>query len=400
MPEPVRIQPDRAFINELQAAGGETVKRCYQCATCSVVCPLAPQDHPYPRKEMIWAQWGLKDKLTTDIDVWLCHNCGACSDYCPRGAKPAELLAAVRNLTYKQLTKPSILGEWMSSPKHLWKLAAIPAVIFLIIWAITAGLSIPEGEIIFAKIFPGDYTIDPVFSLVSIFVTVVFVMGVRTLLKGFKAQPKTVFIGPHRKPTFIEAVKGVVTDELATHRKWKECGEDTPQDALKYKGHWLVFWAFVALLIVTSVVAIGHWGGKVIPFIAPAGHTPMHLLNPVKILANVGAVALVAGLWMLTMRRLEKDRENGGSTYYDWYLLGVIWAVGLTGIGCQIFRLADLPRLAYLTYYVHLITVFMLIAYLPWSKLGHLVYRTTALIYTRMTGRVPTVSSGPKTFEL
>jgi quinone-modifying oxidoreductase subunit QmoC len=31
----------------------------------------------------------------------------------------------------------------------------------------------------------------------------------------------------------------------------------------------------------------------------------------------------------------------------------------------------------------------MLIAYLPWSKLGHLVYRTTALIYARYIGRLP-----------
>ena len=35
------------------------------------------------------------------------------------------------------------------------------------------------------------------------------------------------------------------------------------------------------------------------------------------------------------------------------------------------------------------VSIFMLIAYLPWSKLGHLVYRTTALIYARYIGRLP-----------
>jgi len=85
MSSPVRIQPDPSFVRELQASGGESVKKCYQCATCSVACPLSPSENPYPRKEMVWAQWGLKDKLMSDIDVWLCHNCGTCSDLCPRG---------------------------------------------------------------------------------------------------------------------------------------------------------------------------------------------------------------------------------------------------------------------------------------------------------------------------
>ena len=33
------------------------------------------------------------------------------------------------------------------------------------------------------------------------------------------------------------------------------------------------------------------------------------------------------------------------------------------------------------------LAVFMLFAYLPWSKLGHLVYRTAAITYVRYKGR-------------
>ena len=63
MSEPYRVQPDRAFMREILSHGGEELQNCYQCATCSVACELAPDDRPFPRKEMIWAQWGLKDKL-------------------------------------------------------------------------------------------------------------------------------------------------------------------------------------------------------------------------------------------------------------------------------------------------------------------------------------------------
>ena len=90
MAEGLRVEPDLEFIKYLKNAGGDTLKKCYQCATCSVVCPLSSDTKPFPRKEMIWAQWGLKDKLVADPDVMLCHQCGDCTAYCPRGAKPGD----------------------------------------------------------------------------------------------------------------------------------------------------------------------------------------------------------------------------------------------------------------------------------------------------------------------
>ena len=401
MSSPVRIKPDPSFVRELQAAGGDAVKKCYQCATCSVACPLSPPENPYPRKEMVWAQWGLKDKLMNDIDVWLCHNCGTCSDLCPRGAKPGDTLAAIRNMTYRKLVGPTIIGEWMSSSKGLPKLFAIPAILYGLIWLITQkGFHLPQGDIVYGKLFPGDTTIDPLFGAVAAFVAWTFFKGITAMWKTFKSLPETMVIGEKReKPGIICAIIDVVRDEIVTHAKWNQCGKDNTE---RYKGHWSLMFGFVALAIVTSIVAVGHWGSYVPGFkwLHAVGDTPIPLWSPVKMLANVGAVLLVYGLYMLTRRRLNADTQKAGSSFYDWYLLGVIWAVGLTGIACEVLRLAKMAGLAYPMYYLHLITVFMLIAYLPWSKLGHLVYRTTALVYARVSGRLPLSRDVDKIFEI
>ena len=43
MNERTLVQPDTEFISYLKKNGGDTLKECYQCATCSVVCSLSPQ---------------------------------------------------------------------------------------------------------------------------------------------------------------------------------------------------------------------------------------------------------------------------------------------------------------------------------------------------------------------
>ncbi|WP_353120491.1 quinone-interacting membrane-bound oxidoreductase complex subunit QmoC [Nitratidesulfovibrio sp.] len=383
MTQPVRIQPDLEFVKELQAVGGESLKKCYQCATCSVACPISPINNPYPRKEMVWASWGLKDKLLSDVDIWLCHNCGTCSDLCPRGAKPGDLLSALRNMTYARLTQPSVVGKWLSSAQYLPILVAIPAILWAVVWMIMASVNgsvFPEGEIVFGKLFPGDFTIDPIFILTFFTAVGILFKGTKNLIASFQPEGRTMMLGKTKH--WVLHLVDVLLEEVVTHSKFKDCGADKSDRKV---GHMTLMYAFVILAFVTAVVAVGHWGGKVIPAIAV--HTPMPQTFPVKILANIGAVMLLVGLAILTVRRKALDPKKTSSNYYDWYLLGVIWVVAVTGVLSQLFRLAGIAPVAYSVYYVHLVAVWMLFAYLPWSKLGHLVYRTAALTYVRAMGR-------------
>lgn len=381
------------FIRELRASGGESLKKCYQCATCSVACPISPADNPYPRKEMVWAQWGLKDKLLADPDVWLCHSCGGCSDLCPRGAKPADLMASMRNMAYRNLVQPVAIGKWMSSPKYLHILIGIPAALFALLWGLMAAVNFqgnfdgsifPSGTIIFGKIFYGDYIIDPLFILVTAFVLFSFYKGVKELIASIGPQGTTMMLGK-TKPWW-RCLLDVIFGEILPHAKFEQCGEE-PAKKNRKLGHMALLFGFIALAVVTGSIAAGHWGGRI-----PGLHifyidTPLPLYHPLKLLANLGMILLLVGLTYLTLFRRSLAPSKQRSTYYDWYLLGVIWAVALTGMFSQFLRLADLAVPAYLMYYLHLVAVFMLIAYLPWSKLGHLVYRTAAITYIRYMGR-------------
>ena len=105
------IQPDVDFIRGITQSGGDSLKKCFQCATCSVACTLSPDEKPFPRKEMIWAQWGLKDRLLADADVWLCEQCNDCSTQCPRGARPGDVMAAIRAEGIRQFAWPGWLGQ-------------------------------------------------------------------------------------------------------------------------------------------------------------------------------------------------------------------------------------------------------------------------------------------------
>ena len=108
-------------------------------------------------------------------------------------------------------------------------------------------------------------------------------------------------------------------------------------------------------------------------------------MNPVKWLANIAGLALVVGSILLIKNRLSKTDQV--STYVDWYLLGLVLGLGVTGMGTEITRLVGWAFVSYWLFFIHLVFVFMLFAFLPFSKMAHLVYRTVAMAYGEYIGR-------------
>ena len=377
------IEPDLAFIKEVGALGGEDLKKCYQCATCSVACPISPDTKPFPRKEMIAASWGLKDKLVGNADIWLCHNCGDCSTRCPREAKPGDVLAAVRTYAIGEYARPKWLAKALKDPKKLPILLAIPAVLFLVVGTITGLLDFTpdlSGGIKHYKFF-STWLVDMHMLPAAIFMLTVFALGLKrflsdihqnALMEGKTKQEKIEAVG------FVKALVRVIPTIL-THNKFSQCTENKDRQI----AHLLTLFAFIGLFIVTSVVFIFIYGS----YLLPSGpiHGPWSQLNPIKWLANISGVALIVGTVLLIKNRAAKKDQK--SDYWDWYLIYLAFGLGVTGLGTELARLAGWAFICYLIYYIHLILVFSMIAYLPFSKMAHIAYRTVAMAYNEYAGR-------------
>lgn len=382
MADTTTLEPDLSFIREVGKLGGGDLKKCYQCATCSVACKISPDNKPFPRKEMIAASWGLKDRLVPDYDVWLCHNCGDCTTMCPRGAKPGNVMAAVRAYAIQEYATPKFLAKWVADPSKLPILFLLPAVIMLALGLLLKAAGIDwlnftpaaTGEIAHADFF-STWLVDIIFVPLSIWAVAVFALGLKRFIGDMhtsamatgKAENKELNAGG-----FIQSVVRVIPTILK-HDRFSECGENKDRST----AHLLVLFSFIALFIVTSCFFVALYILQI--------HGPYSQLNPIKWLANAGGVALIIGGWMLIQQRRKKEQET--SSYFDWYLLGLVFALGVTGMGAEVTRLAGWRYVTYWTYFVHLVFVFMLFAYLPFSKLAHLVYRTVAMAYADYTNR-------------
>lgn len=373
MAEAAFIQPDLEFKRDILGLGAHDLTSCYQCGTCSVVCPLSTDDMPFPRKEMIWVQWGLKDRLLTDPALWLCHQCGLCNSYCPRDAKPADVMAALRDYSITHYAVPSFMGKAVSEPKYLPWLFALPAVIFLLVLALLGNLgSLPTGQIVFSKFMPIIY-IEAIFILAVGAAVVAAMLGGVRYWEGINEYSLTARdSGPMRG--FISTLV-----DILKHRKFHQCEEDRVGTRKSYKAHLhkshlAVFYGFLGLVITTTSVGIGIYAFGYL--------TPWPLWHPVKILGNVSGVAVLIACAIFLYRRLKDKEKAGKSTYSDWFFLWVLTLTTLTGFLSEILRLADIPPLAYWVYFVHLIFIFCLLVYIPYSKFAHLSYRFVAMLFS------------------
>ncbi|MCS7130066.1 MAG: 4Fe-4S dicluster domain-containing protein [Archaeoglobaceae archaeon] len=103
--------------------GGKSLLECYQCGSCTAVCPLSEALDVSFRRAIRYTQLGVEEKILGDISPWSCNLHGDCTDSCPRGASPSEILAAIRRYQ-------SIKYDWTGIAKW-WNNSSLMAKLFV-----------------------------------------------------------------------------------------------------------------------------------------------------------------------------------------------------------------------------------------------------------------------------
>ena len=349
------------------SADGNSLLSCLQCGACTVNCHLAETDGAlFPRRQMTLLQLGEADKLVADPTVWLCFNCGDCTSRCPAEAGPGRIMAAVRRLAVERYSVP---GWWSrTANQKMGLLYKLLAAIALLAGTIVVGgsLSPQTSPVHYASMLP-HFALNLFFGVMAGAVMAAALIGAARAWKAFTGEP----LWKVNVSRFLNCLLSSGR-QIARHRQFSEC-QHFP---LSRWAHAAVFYGFATLLALAGVAAI--W----IAFGAPY---PLPVFHPFKIVGNIAAALLIAGLLYFCVQR-QRARKRDASSWFDWLLLLELLLVSVTGVLTEVFRYANVAALAYPTYFLHLVFVFVLLAGAANSKLAHVFYRTVALTAEQYTG--------------
>jgi heterodisulfide reductase subunit C len=109
------ITKNETLVDEICAIpGGEGIRLCIQCGTCTASCPNADLMDHAPSELIAMTRAGMKEEVLSSNAMWLCLSCYLCVVRCPRDIKITRLmhvlesLAAKNGLSNRRTTTPVI----------------------------------------------------------------------------------------------------------------------------------------------------------------------------------------------------------------------------------------------------------------------------------------------------
>ena len=361
------VEPDVELIASLMAAGGADLKKCMQCSNCTVVCSLSTPEDGFPRRQILHAQWGLKDRLVADASPWLCHYCGDCTEHCPRQANPGEAMMALRRYLTGQYDWTGLSRLMYRS--EAWAIGMLLAVALVVVLLFTVpanfgfGLLNQAGPAARATVMLDKFAPKEIVHMGDTLLA--SLLGVLLLSNAARmfwmvTRDTHIPLGVYLRNLPGFAVQGV------TQKRWRDCDAgDSFKNWLRHlilvSGYATIFLLVVVFLPWFQVQDHSfHWNG---------------LLGYYASAALLGAAA-----WMLADRAAGNGEMHRFSQLSDWMFPGLLFLTALTGVLLNVCRLLDQAMPTYVLYVVHLaVAVPMLVVEVPFGKWAHLFYRPLAI---------------------
>lgn len=361
-----------AIAKQIVELGGDGIGSCYQCGTCTAVCPLSETSSANFRRTIKYIQLGLEKKLLGDITPWLCYYCGDCQASCPRKANPSEIMAAVRRYQTGRY-------DWTGFSSRLLRSKAVEMASIALLAAITiAVVWLFHGPIITNSV--RLETFAPLFIVEPAGITLFAILGALLLSNTFRMYKFMSTNSPANKPgrfggpfsTLKQAVS-VLAAYFFTQFPMSRCGARR-----RWVDHLLIFAGYATSFLLFVILLRYTLTNQIYP-----------LTNPLILAGSFSALALLYGTSVSILRRLRKSDTYSMSSRHstDWMFILLLFMTALTGLLVTVFMYLSMPLPTYFIFTLHLsFVVPLLVLEVPFAKWSHLAYRPFAAYFASLHG--------------
>jgi ferredoxin len=360
------------LAEEIIELGGKGIRNCYQCGTCTAVCPISEASSANFRKTIKYVQLGLDRKLLGDVTPWLCYYCGDCQASCPRQANPSEIMAAVRRYQTGRYDWTGISSRLIRSKKV--ELLAIGLLFFL-----TAGVVwLFHGPVVTSAVrletFAPIGIVEPVGLAAFAILAALLMSNTFRMYRFIKSSNPDQAGAPRRGPiSALRETTSILGSYFLTQFPMSECGARRRwvDHVLMVAGYAVSFLLFVVLLRYTLTDQIYPW------------------TNPLVLAGYFSAFALLYGTSISISRRVRGSDTYSRSARHstDWMFILLLFFTALTGFMVVLFQYLSMPMYAYVTFTLHLsFVVPLLVLEVPFAKWSHLAYRPFAAYFASLRG--------------
>ena len=97
---------DSLLLQVANIPGGESIKKCIQCGSCTGSCPVSYTMDITPREIIALFRARDIESILSSRTIWICASCYACTVRCPQGVQVTDILYALKRLAIEQKIYP------------------------------------------------------------------------------------------------------------------------------------------------------------------------------------------------------------------------------------------------------------------------------------------------------